>query len=375
MLVYGDPKFSSSTEALVGALKRSLRNSGENRVDFWRKFLIRAGQLEQGLADFGDRAKALTATAEHLTNLGAAAFFTAWCSERAGEHLTIIHQIEALLDAFNGAEDFRLTIKVPEGYEFYALFPEQYIVSAQRWSVERGGDKSKRVLVVGVRSIGTSLSALVAESLRNQGWEARRITVRPGGDPFRRELVLEPQPAESLAIIVDEGPGLSGSSMAAVGEALEAGGFLKTQVAAFPSHGNEPGSAASSKVREWWRKVPRYFTNLDQLRWRGLSLQDILLDQSRLHLGTGDMKLQDITGGDWRQFVFGSEEDWCAFHGPFERVKYRCQAADGRAVLWKFAGLGAWTNDSLADEEAFSFFPEEDSQLRKASVTLRTLDE
>ena len=43
-------------------------------------------------------------------------------------------------------------------------------------------------MVVGVRSIGTSLSAAVAAGLRASGSDVCRTTVRPAGDPFNRTV-------------------------------------------------------------------------------------------------------------------------------------------------------------------------------------------
>ena len=73
--------------------------------------------------------------------------------------------------------------------------------------------------VIGIRSIGTGLAAIVAAALGAK----RPFTVRPVGHPFSRELrigdglkeQLLADPHASFAI-VDEGPGLSGSSFAAV---------------------------------------------------------------------------------------------------------------------------------------------------------------
>ncbi len=47
---------------------------------------------------------------------------------------------------------------------------------------------SSTVAVIGIRSIGTTLSAVVAAAVRRQGKNAGRITVRPHGHPYNREL-------------------------------------------------------------------------------------------------------------------------------------------------------------------------------------------
>src|SRR5947209_4153266 len=49
-----------------------------------------------------------------------------------------------------------VTIKEPEGYAFYAVYPEMYAMAA------RALPPSPNRLVIGIRTIGTSLGAAVA---------------------------------------------------------------------------------------------------------------------------------------------------------------------------------------------------------------------
>jgi hypothetical protein len=81
-----------------------------------------------------------------------------------------------------------VAVKIPEGYTFYALFPEQYLITASNWAQRHPG--TKNALVVGVRSIGISFSAVVTETLRLVGWTAARITVRASGH-FERPVVVK----------------------------------------------------------------------------------------------------------------------------------------------------------------------------------------
>src|SRR5947209_8245539 len=171
-----------------------------------------------------------------------------------------------------------VTVKVPEGYAFYALFPEQYCATTLNWTQQNSDPRE--ALVIGLRSIGTSLSAVVKETLCQLGWKTRRITVRPDGHPFQRQLTL---PAIYIAsnspvLIVDEGPGISGSSMTAVARAFISAGFGNIHF--LPGHSYEPGIAAAPEVREIWRQTPRHVTPLEKIRWHGLSLEQSLLVQS-----------------------------------------------------------------------------------------------
>src|SRR5215204_5605052 len=120
-----------------------------------------------------------------------------------------------------------VSLRVSEGYAYYSLDPRSYAAAARRLHDETA---VPRCSVIGIRSIGTSLSAVVAAVLAERGCETRTHTVRPRGHPFDRRLALD----ESLIsawrrdavdgaffAVVDEGPGISGSSFAAVVTALD----------------------------------------------------------------------------------------------------------------------------------------------------------
>ncbi|HXT11390.1 MAG TPA: hypothetical protein VN873_07485 [Candidatus Angelobacter sp.] len=227
-------------------------------------------------------------------------------------------------------------VKMPEGYAFYALFPEQYCVTALNWA--RQNSNESEALVVGIRSIGASLSAVVKETLCQIGWKASRITVRPTGHPFQRQLTLNAIPIarESPVLIVDEGPGISGSSMAAAAEAFMLAGCRN--VFFLPGHSNDPGSAGAD-VMKIWRRIPRYVTPIESVKWNGLSLGESLLAQSEEASERQFEGIQNISGGLWRKLVPQNEIEWPTSPPQFERLKFLCRGRDGSSVLWKFAGL------------------------------------
>jgi hypothetical protein len=147
-----------------------------------------------------------------------------------------------------------IEIKIPEGFAFYGLRLEQYREAARRFAQESG--VKGEVVVIGVRSIGTSLSRVVAEELKG----ARRCTVRPFGDAFRREVKL-PEWVDAGAaayLVVDEGPGMSGSSFLSVARALAELGVGRKRIHFFPGHQNEPGAACSEEMREVWRGIRKW---------------------------------------------------------------------------------------------------------------------
>ena len=157
--------------------------------------------------------------------------------------------------------------------------------------------------VIGIRSIGTTLGAVVAAAL---GAPAP-LTVRPFGDPFARQAELPPDAIEPHAhyVIADEGPGLSGSSFGAVADWLEERGVPMERIAFLPSHGGEFGPQASVPHRRRWNRAqriaPEFHSNFLEGR-------------------------------------FGPLED-SRPASPWERLKFLGWFGGGR-VLLKFAGLG-----------------------------------
>lgn len=214
-----------------------------------------------------------------------------------------------------------ISLSVPEGYAYYALYPEMYRMAAREFARR---ERPARVAVVGIRSIGTSLSAVVAAALEGAGCEVRSWTVRPRGHPFGRRLALAPElerrwrgMAGWIFAVVDEGPGLSGSSFASVAEALEGLGVPDGRIVFFPSWDPEPGRLVSETARRRWGRHRKYLGCFEDLG---------LFTAAR-----------DLSGGCWRGQFWSVEDDYPAVQPQHERRKY---LRDGR--LYKFAGLGRY---------------------------------
>jgi hypothetical protein len=243
MLVYGDrvelAEPPQRLDRIGGDLARVARmQPGIDRHSRLVAALIDAGQLLQGVADGelpGEQA------------LGAFVHGLAHCVLRSWDSgFADIGELPAVPRAV-GRE--RVELRVPEGFAFYAVYPEAYAIAARRLSL------SGPPRVIGIRSIGTTLGAMVAAAL-----DARpAITVRPFGDPFQRQLNLPCEAIEPDAhyVIVDEGPGLSGSSFGAVADSLEARGVPLDRIAFIPSHAGESGPRASDAHRQRWRRAQR----------------------------------------------------------------------------------------------------------------------
>lgn len=356
MLVYGDPCFRASFLELVDQLRKRLvccqQLRGDAALDGLRTLVIQAGQLEQAVHDGSPgllprgEARELIGLVESLTDHAATAFVRHRCETRSGwgggEIPDALAAMSRGLDALSGSEDLRLTVKTPEGFAFYSLYPEQYIEATDRWLADRDGAGCGAVLVIGIRSIGTTLSAVVRAALAVRGSRAHRITVRPSGHPFDRRVDIDRADLReaAFAIIVDEGPGLSGSSMAAAAKALSALGFDGDRIAFFPAHGRGPGQQASDETRCRWSTTRSYVVPGSELRWWGRALPDALAVLTPVVTGRDTLveSVEDLSAGGWRRAVYGGDVGWPAACTPFETTKYRC-VREGGAVLWKFAGV------------------------------------
>src|SRR5512140_1645102 len=185
--------------------------------------VLRAGELECGIAD---AYPAAAGSCARLTDQIADALLI---GESAGSiNPDFQKPLQTLLKAALSLPEFeQLSISTPEGFAYYALHPQAYA------DVIRQIPACGHLLVVGIRSIGTTLSAVATAAARSRGIVAERITVRPQGHPYNRTLEFTP---EQIAVVsravscgatfavVDEGPGLSGSSFLAAAEALERAG-------------------------------------------------------------------------------------------------------------------------------------------------------
>ncbi|MCW5979476.1 MAG: hypothetical protein KIT09_15470 [Bryobacteraceae bacterium] len=213
-----------------------------------------------------------------------------------------------------------------EGFAYYCLFPATYAAAVRQFFLER---RPAGVFVAGIRSIGATLSAVIAAELEHLGCRVGRTTVRPAGHPFDRRVALaETVQAEVRArrdawfAVVDEGPGLSGSSFAATAQALVDAGAPEERIALFPSWDPAPEALRSAAARRRWPRHRRYvapFVPSEHLPW----LPDDAFEGS---------------AGKWRTLLQESG-DAIAVHPQHERRKYifRC---DGRRTMAKFAGLG-----------------------------------
>lgn len=325
MIVYRDVERCWTTRAALSDLRR--RAEQGRAVDV----LVELGQLEQGVLD------ALHAERDGWTPLDAA---LRWACLEAGRAFVAPDEarrrsrLEAAVGAaaaVAGRLPREVVIKPPEGYCHYGLDPVAYHRSAQVYA-RAAGRRARHALVVGVRSIGTSLSAIVAATIGTPS----SITVRPRGASGSRRVAASPALRQRIreavgdgrdVLVVDEGPGVTGETFACVAAWLRAEGVLPERIVLFPSHDGSMPLAPAAR-RAWFRSARRFLPPLDDPR------------AHRLAESRGLRPPLALSGGRWREHVEGGM-DLPACVG-FERAKHACVDERGRRWQIRFAGLGRW---------------------------------
>jgi hypothetical protein len=238
-------------------------------------------------------------------------------------------EVEAALAAVPLDPGARVVARTPEGFAWYGLHPEAYATVARRWAAARGPG---RVAVVGLRSIGTTLAAVVHAALAQAGVAAWSCAVRPRGDPFDRRPLLGAGLVGALrgtgadaVLVVDEGPGISGSSLTGAADAVAALGWADRDVVLLAHWAPDGGAFVSDAARARWARFAR------------LAAVDALAPPPGA----------DLSGGAWRRGL--PEAAWPAVHPWHERAKWR----DGDRVR-RWAGLGAWGRATRARAEALA---------------------
>ena len=320
MLVYGDHSEracpADHLARIADRLAEAAAGGGIHRHSALVHALVETGRLLQGTADADLTAPDLAPFLHAL----AQAVCRSWDQHFTGP--LAIPQPPSL------PELPQVDLRLPEGYAFYAVYPEAYADAARRLTL--AGEPR----VIGIRSIGTSLAAIVAAALD----APPAINVRPAGHPFARHIAVAPELERALLggdphfVIVDEGPGLSGSSFGAVVDWLSARSVSLDRIAILPSHAGSPGSEASERIRTRWPLLQREVADL------GRDLPDLLHAWAEQALGPFDGPLQEISGGEWRRHLAVSE--WPAVNPMWERRKFLAQTPHGQTILLKFAGLG-----------------------------------
>jgi hypothetical protein len=283
--------------------------------------LIEAGELESALADINSPGAPAAAALTDALALGLC----------AGDQLNRL-TLERLAERIEVPES--ISISPPEGFTYYALHPSDYARVTDRIASQSG-----RCAVIGIRSIGTTLSAVTTAALNLKGLRTERITVRPTGHPYARTAQFSPEQErwimEQLSrsadfLVVDEGPGRSGSTFLSVAEALVGSGVPQERITAIGSRAFDPESLCAADAARRWRCL-RFVSTVPSV-------------SSRFH------NYAYLGGGEWRMHTFENEEDWPESWTQMERLKF---LSPDRRQFFKFEGMGPLGSE--VRERAFIF--------------------
>lgn len=303
------------------------------------ELLIGAGELEQGISDARHAAINVWDDVQARLRETVCAAASVHLQARAGRpHGRALAWTRSLLERLDCADLPRnVAIKPPEGYMHYALDPVDYANSANRYMEAVGRERARHACVIGIRSIGTSLSAVVAAAIG----EVRSVTLRPHGSPGQRRVCADPSLCARViaahehadVLIVDEGPGATGETFACVAAWVESLGIEAGRIVLLSHHASGLGLAPDER-RGWFARVRRHVPP---------HTNDAVLEAANAL----DLEpLDDLSGGRWRAAIPGSAAlPSCPHH---ERRKQRARRSDGSLALLRYGGRGRWGQATLA---------------------------
>ena len=337
MIVYRPQQHVACTAEAFGAVWRDLREIEAlvmPSVEHAQDLLIRFGAFEAAVADAlsperdedSAEARALRRASVALGRL----FCRALRREPCGRLIRECSRAFAALSALSLPP--QVIASVPEGYAYYGLFPQTYVTAAEQCLREL---RPSEVVVIGIRGIGASLASAVAGCLEEHDCHVRSYTVRPHGHPFDREVGIgdhlraEWGDAQSAVFaVVDEGPGLSGSSFASVTKLLASIGIREDRIVLFPSWSANPAAFVNESARSQWERHRRFVAGETAPRPEG----------------------RDVSAGAWRPLLFTTETAYPAVQPQHERRKYLTDSG----VLNKFAGIGRYGSQKLSIAECLA---------------------
>jgi len=330
VIVYGSRTFDVDVPAFVAALRRRLDNlpidtSASALVDL----LVDFGEVESAVADAlqpeaDDEPAALapwTSTGDALARALCAVLSSDRTCAVASVHDASLSARAMNVSSWPGA----LRTRVPEGFAQYGLFPQQYAAAAVRLVQQRAPASLE---CIGIRGIGLPLAHVVAAAAALRGVRTKVRSVRPRGHPFDRRVVLGADLTRAIAAsradvfaVVDEGPGLSGSSFAAAAEALIGCGIEARRIVLLPSWDAPVESLRSERGRRTWESHPRLVVGFEQAMSGSLPFSP---------------DAEDLSAGKWRERILAPDAPWPAVHPQHERRKHLAAAG----TIFRFAGFG-----------------------------------
>ncbi len=336
MIIYREQKQETSPEEYVSRIRNALREyerSGFSGHSFVTEILIEFGEFETAVTDMlalqEDRDDFLKQVFRRAVMKAGRLFYRSWEDIPDGrEYLT--DRLNESLDRISALPLPRpLLVGIPEGYVYYGLYPETYLEAAKRFHEEK---EPKKAVCLGLRNIGASLSAVVAATLEELGCETLTFTLRPRGHPFNRHLSLSRAFERTLAafsgrhfLIVDEGPGLSGSSFGCTAQKLSELGHPDERIVFFPSWEPEHLEFASARSNDRWRKHMKYSADFEQ----------VCMESGKL-FGALSGEFLDLSAGKWRTLFYDNPSEYPAVFPRHERRKYLSHNGFSRKIYgWR----------------------------------------
>jgi hypothetical protein len=309
--VFRDARTLASGRVLVRELQRSLDKllQGSANETELSEAIIQAGSLESALADADITGAHVAAM---VTDSVSASLFTPDPDslKRAASALAFL-KIPGMIPT-----------SPPEGFSYYAVHPLDFVAAAEALPTS-----SSTVAVIGIRNIGATLSAIVTATLGARGQNAARTTVRANGHPYERSTTFSEQQKSWIRdqldrgsdfIVVDEGPGRSGSTFLSVGEALVQVGVPLDQITFLGTREVDPGQLCAQDGANRWSK------------FRFRAARQVTLDSFSDYSYLG--------AGEWRHMFLPSGTAWPECWPQMERLKFL--SPDG-SQIFKFEGMGS----------------------------------
>jgi hypothetical protein len=332
MLAYRSDDRPVDARSMLTGLIRSLEALDAPAHDSVVALFIELSEFESAVADreFArcDGLSALTTLLRSAALRAAHGLLASWKRDPLRRNREFAGALALLRTIHPGQLPPTIALRVSEGYAYYALHPESYATAAVDFL---DTCRPETAVCIGIRSIGASLSAIVAAALERNGVPATLHSIRPRGHPFDRVVVLADElaqawrtaPPQSYFLVIDEGPGLSGSSFASVVRALTRLGVHEDRIILFPSWNPDGASFRSEDARTIWRRQRRFCSSTAGTMAAAEDAGESI----------------DLSSGAWRAVFCSDPTVWPAVQPQHERTK-RWHKASGAIV--RFAGLGGY---------------------------------
>ena len=329
MYVFRDGRRIVSGQRLVSELREALAGLGPRpSLDRLLDALIASGELECALTDAGSE---LTACAAGVSDAVAGMLVRAASARQASDGEDSARQLLTQLESL--APPAQLHLSVHEGFAYYALHPLKVVDLLREVlsgpAAGAGFAPNVPMAVLGIRSIGVTLSAVLTAALKQRGYAAERTTVRPTGHPYDRNLTLDRQQVAWIKahrgaefMVIDEGPGLSGSSFLAATEGLVSAGVPPEKILLIGSRQPDVAQLRSPNAVERW----------SQFRFTCMASHPYCPEGTAIAIG----------GGVWRQEFLADCSNLPACWTQLEMAKLL--SAD-RKLFYKFEGFGHFGGD------------------------------